>query len=1354
MGITYHYLGLKVYTVVLSILSLASPAVSREASRHATIILLTVFAVYVYRDIWPLATYDKTPIDRPLDGALRIHLAILTITGFILPLFVPRQYIPVDPKNPMEVTNPEQTASILSRVTFSYADSVIFKAYQVQHLSHTFLPPLADSHSAQYLINIAYPHIGESRGIQKRNVVWGLLRVFYKKVIAMSLIITLLTLSNFASPIALNRLLVSLDSDGKDDFVRPWFWILVLFLGRLSMSLCFQNYVHLNSIGSLAQSMLTDLIFEHVLRLRSAKDENAEVKDSQLVASKGSSHDMKGSMVGRVNTLIAYDIPNVGFVSEILMLVIQGPLEIVFGAVFLYKILGWSAIVGIISILLLLPVPGYVGGKLQNIHRQRMKKTEARVQAVTETIGVLRMVKMFGWENRMRAILDEKREEELVWLWRDKLINLTNEVINFIIPTITMLVTYGTHTLIRGQSLNASIIFPSMAVFNIVRGMLRRTSIMVNAFIRGKVALDRVNGFLNERDFLDQFSEGSEKPNQDLFGRDTIGFNQAEFTWTSTSGHSTPSRTFRLRINDTVEFKKGCLNLIVGPTGSGKTSILMALLGEMHYIPMGNSSWFNLPRSGGVAYAAQESWVLNDTVKNNILFQSEYDEERGGQKARVTLARAVYSSAEIILLDDVLAALDVHTANFIVKECLQGDLIRGRTVLLVTHNVSLVGPIAEHIVSVDLSGTVHNMGKDINQVLQADADLASELKRLDKLELMGEDLDGKDSTDERLKEAGKPDGKLILAEEIVLGKVSGGTYMLYLKGLGGDRPILFMTAWLTGLILMQCGYMVGVWFLGFWGSKYETHLPEEINVPFYLTIYTSILFISMGMYTCAVLIYNTGAQRASRTINRKLTDSVLTSTLRWLDETPSARIISRCAQDIGQVDGPLARFLAQVVDLTISMMVKLAGPALLTPSVVVPGVLIAALGIFTGRMYLKAQISLKRESSNARPPIVSHFGTVIAGLGRSPIITYDVGRLNSGLEVSIRAYGAQEPFRQELLKRIDHYMKVAWTPLNRWLGVRIDFLSATFTAALASYMLINRKLNTSNVGFSLTMSLEFCSSILWLVRYFNDLEVQANSLERVRRYLDIEHESEATEAGKPPAAWPTSGSLEVEGLSARYSAKGPEVLHNVSFSVKSGERIGIVGRTGSGKSSLTLSLLRLILTDGTVYYDGIPTNKINLSDLRSSITIIPQMPELLSGTLRRNLDPFEQHDDATLNGALRSAGLFSLQETEENGKFSLDTFISSGGQNLSVGQRQIIALARAIVRNSKLLILDEATSAIDHKTDAIIQASLRNELGSDVTVLTVAHRLQTIMDADKILVLDEGRIRDEGYEMLSHRYAA
>ncbi|KAG5653497.1 hypothetical protein H0H81_012707 [Sphagnurus paluster] len=407
------------------------------------------------------------------------------------------------------------------------------------------------------------------------------------------------------------------------------------------------------------------------------------------------------------------------------------------------------------------------------------------------------------------------------------------------------------------------------------------------------------------------------------------------------------------------------------------------------------------------------------------------------------------------------------------------------------------------------------------------------------------------------------------------------------------------------------------------------------------------------------------------------------------------------------------------------MLVKFGAVVLLTPVFLLPGVLVAILGGWCGQIYIAAQLSVKREMSNAKAPVLGHFGAAIAGL------------------TSIRAYGAQETFQTESLNRINRYTRAARTfyNLNRWICVRIDAIGGLFAASLATYLVYFQNQKASNTVYvSCSAKVGFSGMILWWVRVLNDFEVSGNSLERIQGYVQIEQEPKPTQGGVPPAYWPASGEIRAENLSAKYSVDGPNVLHNLSFTIHSGQRIGVVGRTGSGKSSLTLSLLRCIPTEGAVYYDERNIKDVNLDVLRSNITIIPQIPELLSGTLRQNLDPFDQYDDATLNDALRAAGLFSLQSEMDEGRITLDSAISSGGGNLSVGQRQILALSRAIVRGSKLLILDEATSAIDYKTDSIIQSSLRQELRGDVTLITVAHRLQTIMDADKIMVLDAGRI--------------
>ncbi|KAF8803435.1 multidrug resistance-associated ABC transporter [Phlegmacium glaucopus] len=1304
------------YTSLLATISLVQNSWSRSVTRHNNSILFVALSVYVYRDIWPLATYTQKPVDLSEGTLLWIKVIVLFITAAVIPLLVPRQYVPVDPKHPMEVPNPEQTASILSLIMYSFLDPLIFGACRMPYLSHERLPAIPDYDYAEYLRKIAFPLLDPFQGA-KGHLFFRLIRVFYVEYIWMSFAIIVQVLASFASPLAIKKVLSFIESDGEGASITPWFWVLCLFIGPIILSISSQWYIFMSTRAqACTESLLTQLVFEHSLRIRFKAEGSTEDGPSESQSVEGSTifegsdmqsditsceekkENKRDNLIGRINTLVTVDLDNVGAAKDFLMVSLQVPLELCLAVVFLYVVLGWSAFVGFASIILLLPVPGYFAARMQAVQNKKMTMA---------TLGVLRMVKLFGWEHKMSETINEKREEEL----------------NFIIPTITMLVTYGTYTLIMKESLNASKVFSSMAVFDVVRTVLHRTSSLFTLTLKGKVSLDRFSSFLRDTELLDSFSEDVVMNDAQLdVDDDRIGFNDAVFAWSKDArdGSLTPSSSaFRLRVEGKITFKRGCINLIIG---------------EMHFIPSAVDSWYNLPRRGGVAYAAQESWVQNETIRENILFGAPYDEERyqkviyqcalkrdlelfeagDSTEARITLARAIYSSAEIILLDDVLAALDIHTSKWIVNECLQGDLVCGRTVLLVTHNVALTAPIADFVVSIGFDGIPRDMGSDILAALKSDPILACEAEAEQEETEVAKQVVDTVNTEEQMS-----DGKLILAEELVEGRITWKAIKLFLDGLGGEHPFLFMTVWLGGYLVNHVAVSFGVWFLGYWGSQYDNHLPAQVPVLYYLSMYTIILVGFMFTFVLVTTYYYAGTQRASRSINGKLIDSVLGSTLRWLDETPTSRIITRCTQDIATIDAGLCWSLDGVVEEFTAMVVNLGAPVLFTPVFLLPGILIAAVGVYIANIYLRAQMSVKREKSNAKSPLLSHFGAAITGL------------------VSIRAYGAQQSFRTESMKKLNHYVKVSRTSFNlsRWIGIRIDLLGATFTTALASYLLVNRSLNAANIGFSLNMALEFCTTILWLVRLYNDFEVQANSLERIQGYLDIEHEPKPTQAGIPPAAWPKSGELQVEHLSARYSTTGPKVLRDLSFHVKSGERIGIVGRTGSGKSSLTLSLLRCILTEGTVYYDGIPTNKINLDALRSSITIIPQMPELLSGTLRRNLDPFEQNDDATLNDALRASGLFSLQTDVDEARLTLDSDIASGGNNLSVGQRQIIALARAIVRNSKLLILDE-----DHKTDSVIQSTLRNELGADVTILTVAHRLQTIMDADKIMVLDSGKI--------------
>ncbi|KAJ6575530.1 hypothetical protein B0H10DRAFT_2168545 [Mycena sp. CBHHK59/15] len=1380
MCMTFFYASLLAVTTVS-----AKRRWSQVVVKHLNTLMLVTFFVYVYRDIFPLITYDRVPLDLAEGWILWAKSITLFIAAVFIPLFIPRQYIPVDPKNPMPIPNPEQTASIMATMFYFFLDPIVFLAYKIPHLSHEQLPPLSDYDYAKNLKAKNFKYLDVFAG-NKRHIFFGLLRVFRNEYISMAAVIIVVSLCNFASPIGINRLLDYLEHPGQQPTVKPWFWIIWLFLGPMVGSTAFQWYIFLATRTLVrCEALITQLVFEHALRIRvkaenaektsssgtstpaesvstspiepeerngsgdetlhSATDIDAHSRDETLQASSASiksttSSKAKGkgkdkdapkeeptesnasNLVGKITNLVTTDLGNITESRDFLFVLLLIPMEIALCVIFLYTVLGWSAFVGMGVMVALFPLPGYVAKLVQTVQQQRLKKTDARVQVVTETMNVLRMIKLFGWERQMNERVAEKREEELNWIWKKQMLDLVNGTLNFFIPVATMIATYGIFfTVIMKEDLSASKVFSSISVFDMLRGQMHFIFWALSQSITGKVSLDRVNEFLNKTELLDTFTDNEAaeffEPAESASGE--IGFRDATFTWSNdTDGSVTPSRrNFILKIEGELLFKPGCINLVVGPTGS------------MHFVPSTPSSWYNLPREKGISYAAQESWVQNETIKENILFGQKFDEDRykkviyqcalsrdlelfeagdvtevgekgltlsGGQKARITLARAIYANSEIILLDDVLAALDVHTAKWIVDKCLRGDLIKGRTIILVTHNVALAKPIANFVVSMGTDGRIHSQGS-IAEALATDEILAEELSKdqavLDKKE---------DEIDTPVAAETKADGKLIVAEEIEEGHVSWNALKLYFKGLGGNHTLLFFTFFLGGLGLTELSNAVQTWYLGYWAN---------IRL---------LLLVALIIYALSFIFYTLGVFRASRAIHKQLVEAVLGTTLRWLDVTPTSRVIARCTVDIRTVDGSISQGLWGLLEMSMSMLVKFAAVILFTPLFFFPGVLVGFLGGWCGQIYIKAQLSVKREMSNAKAPVLGHFGAAIAGL------------------TSIRAYGAQSDIIKISLERIDRYTRTARTfyNLNRWICVRIDALGGLFAASLAYYLVYFQSHTPANIGFSLNMAIGFSGMILWWVRVLNDFEIQGNSLERIQGYVTIEQEPKPTAAGIPPAYWPASGKLSVEKLSARYSTDGPKVLHDISFNIKSGERVGVVGRTGSGKSSLTLSLLRCIFTEGTVFYDGISTSSLNLDALRSNITIIPQIPELLTGSLRKNLDLFEQYDDATLNNALRSAGLFALQSEMDEGKITLDSEISSGGGNLSVGQRQILALGMSRFSGVSKLVTGPHSSSNHYKTDAVIQSSLRNELPRDVTIVTVAHRLQTIMDADKIVEFD------------------
>jgi ABC-type multidrug transport system fused ATPase/permease subunit len=824
---SFHYTTLtrrvQSYILTLNTLILYKPvAQARTLSFHATVVTLSIFAVYGTCVLEPLATFRH---GCSLDWTVWTKFGLSGFAGVLLPLFEPYACVPLDPtaslrsmfpcqrsdpsiQKPQETVNPEQTASLISFFSFSFLSPVIYKAWGVTHLETSMLPPQLETDRMAAIGPRAFPYFDPLATPHRRvNVYWALIAAFARSWALQFVLIILYAVATLGTPIGTNLLLAYIEKAGVDAVFRPWVWIVLVGLSPLVQNLAEQLYRYNNTrTATQIEATITAIVYRHALRIRvvNEADEVAStaapvappiptlnaagttevptLPDSPPVevatthsranssattavgsgdgsskkddASVGDNEMKTTDIVGRLNNLVTSDLESITAGRDCLMYGMNSVIQLVLGSWFLYSILGWSAFVGLGVMIVLAPVPALASTLMNATQTEKMKATDKRVEYIKEILSILRMVKQFGWETRVKDEIDAKRAAELRLTFRREMLQLVNMFVSYTIPLCHLIVTFVVYTVVMKQRLTASVVFAAMNGFTILRMTSYMLVFSIPQFIQANVAIKRVQEFLNDTELLDSFSDEAAIEDASALHTEDLGFAQASFFWSKehTSGALTPSRQkFRLRIEDDVVFKKGALNLIIGPTGCGKSSMLQALLGEMHYVPFGPGAWTNIPRNGGIAYCAQEAWIQSLSIKENILFGQPYDEARykkvidqcglkrdltlfdagdlteigekgltlsGGQKARISLARAVYSSAKILLLDDILAALDVHTAVFIVNKCLKGDLVKGRTVLLVTHNVALATPIADFVVSLGTDGRIIGQGAPTTVVVE------------------------------------------------------------------------------------------------------------------------------------------------------------------------------------------------------------------------------------------------------------------------------------------------------------------------------------------------------------------------------------------------------------------------------------------------------------------------------------------------------------------------------------------------------------------------------------------------------------------------------------------------------------
>ncbi|XP_061402316.1 probable multidrug resistance-associated protein lethal(2)03659 [Musca vetustissima] len=1165
------------------------------------------------------------------------------------------------------------------------------------------------------------------------------------------------------------------DTD-KSDQTQPFLYALGVILASIG-SVVFMHPTMLGIVhsGMKVRVAICSMIYRKALRLS---------KTAMVNTTSGQMVNLISNDVGRLDTSVIH-----------MHFIWIGPLEIILVTFFIYKEIGLSALIGVIVMLLFVPIQGYMGKKTSMLRLRTALCTDERVRLMNEIISGIQVIKMYAWEIPFGKMVDYARRKEMKAI---RYVNYIRGIIGSFIMFISRISIFSSLVgyVLLGNFLTAEKAFVVTAFYGLLRvTMTVYFPMAVTQIAEIMVSFRRIQKFM----LLDEVKM-SENPaakakmipaivseNGKIVEVRAEPTKEPGILINNLTAKWNPEASENNLENVTLEFKEKQLIAVIGPVGAGKSTLIQTILGELQ--PSSGSINVN----GTVSYASQEPWLFTGTVRQNILFGLPMDKKRynltvkrcalerdfellpygdktivgergaslsGGQKARINLARAVYRQADIYLLDDPLSAVDTHVGRHLFDQCMR-QYLRDRTVILVTHQLQFLEQ-ADVIVILDKGqvkavGTYQSMrqsGFDYAKLLlnngEGDEDAENE-----------EPTDGKTDDEREAQKLARQNSKqrkrqisvssvastVDSVEEVEPkqmeeareeGEIGWKLYKKYF-GAGGSYPTLALMVLLC--LGAQALGSAGDWFLSYWVNKNENKLPDlpagaEVETdPVDIYIFTA---LNVGIIVVSLLrsfMFFNVASNASTRLHNDMFVGVTRATMYFFNTNPSGRILNRFSKDMGQVDEILPQVMIDVIQIFLAMMGIVIVLCVVNPWYILATVILFAIFYFLRSFYLKTSRDVKRLEAITRSPIYTHLGASLNGLA------------------TIRAFEAQEI----LIHEFDNYQDLhssgfyMFLSTSRAFGYWLDCCCVLYLAVITLSFLLFSPENGGDVGLAITQAMGLTSMVQWGMKQSAEMENTMTSVERVAEYETIESEGdlESEPSKKPPKSWPEEGKIAFDNLSLRYAPdpKSEYVLKSLNFIIQPFEKVGIVGRTGAGKSSLINALFRLSFNDGAVVIDRRDTQDMGLHDLRSKISIIPQEPVLFSGTMRYNLDPFDEYSDAKLWEALGEVKLKDVVAEMPNG---LHAKISEGGTNFSVGQRQLVCLARAILRENRILVMDEATANVDPQTDALIQTTIRHKF-QDCTVLTIAHRLHTVMDSDKVLVMDAGRAVEFGspYELLT-----
>ncbi|XP_054915035.1 multidrug resistance-associated protein 4 isoform X2 [Poeciliopsis prolifica] len=1082
-----------------------------------------------------------------------------------------------------------------------------------------------------------------------------------------------------------------------------------------------------------------------------------------------SSSAMGKTTTGQIVNLLSNDVNKFDEVTIFLHFLWVGPLQAAAVVGLLWDEIGPSCLAGMGVLLFLMPTQTMFGRLFSKFRSKTAVLTDSRIRTMNEVVSGMRIIKMYAWEKPFSALVTEVRRKEISKIMKSSYLRGLNMASFFCASKIIVFITFTIYVLL-GNPISASRVFVTVSLYTAVR--LTVTLFFPSAIeklFESRVSIQRIQEFL----LLDEITKTSVALSKE--DKKDVGVELDDLTCYWDKNLDAPTlQSISLSLNSNQ------LLAVIGPVGAGKSSLLSSILGEL---PAEKGV---LRVKGQLTYAAQQPWVFPGTIRSNILFGKDLEPRKyervikacalkrdmellpdgdqtligdrgatlsGGQKARVNLARAVYQDADIYLLDDPLSAVDAEVGRHLFEECICG-LLKNKPCILVTHQLQYLKAADQilvlkegHMVAKGTYTELQRSGLDFTSLLgneeeeeqpQSPQDVPPRSRTVSEMSIVSHHSsvnsikDGDHLPTEAV--------QTVPEESRSQGTIGMKMYVKYLRA--GANIVVLLFAGLVNL-LAQGSYVMQDWWLAYWAGEQEKLSSTnsstatngtnstKLDLGFYLGVYGGLTAATILFGFVRNLLLFSVLVKAAQSLHNSMFNAILRAPVRFFDINPIGRVLNRFSKDIGQVDSMLPWTFTDFIQVFLQILGVIAVAASVIPWILIPVLPLLGLFLFLRRYFLQTSRDVKRLESTTRSPVFSHLSSSLQGLW------------------TIRAFGAEERFQNAFDAHQNLHSEAFFLFLttSRWFAVRLDGMCSIFvTITTFGCLLLRDQLDAGSVGLALSYAVTLMGMFQWGVRQSAEVENMMTSVERVMEYTELESEAPWETKKRPPPGWPSKGLVTFDGVSFSYSNDSPPVLHGLQAMFQPQEKVGIVGRTGAGKSSLVSALFRLAEPQGKIYIDGVVTSDLGLHDLRQKMSIIPQDPMLFTGSMRKNLDPFNQHSDEELWNALREVQLKSVVE-ELPGK--LETVLAESGSNFSVGQRQLVCLARAILRRNRILIIDEATANVDPRTDELIQKTIRDKF-RECTVLTIAHRLNTIIDSDRILVLDAGKIHayDEPHVLL------